>query len=159
MKTKHESKAGKKDLGYKANLLQNARFQMAQVGGSLVLMGRGNNRQAIFRSADGRSCTVWFPVGSRVQDAELRDLENAIEFMSGRPAFSMPASDSIEAELEKVRKIRKTSYAKLNAELISACEALIASTEVNGQRFTVHPSCEAWSNLTAAIAKAKGGTN
>lgn len=76
--------------GYKANLLQNARFQMAASGGSLRL----RDERVYFTAKDGRLCVVWFPVESRVRDLEIVDMKEAIAEMSGHSAFSLRASAS-----------------------------------------------------------------
>lgn len=50
--------------------------------------------------------------------------------------------------------IEETS--QYESELLNACTALIASTVINGQRFSMAPSCGAWADLDRAIANAKG---
>jgi hypothetical protein len=74
-----------KHIGYKANLLRNARYQMKQVGGRVIVHGE----HVKFYAKDGRSCTVWYPVESRVNDLEIDDLKEAIEYMTGYPAFTI----------------------------------------------------------------------
>ena len=71
--------------GYKANLLQNARYQMSQVGGRVIV----RNEHVKFYAHDGRTCTVWFPVESRVRDLEIADLKEAITEMSGHAPFTL----------------------------------------------------------------------
>ncbi len=71
--------------GYKANLLQNARYQMQQTGGKVIVC----REQVKFYAKDGRSCVVWFPVESRVKDLEIADLKDAIQEMSGHAAFTL----------------------------------------------------------------------
>jgi hypothetical protein len=71
--------------GYKANLLQNARYQMAQTNGSL----RVRDERVYFTNSDGRTCVVWFPVASRVRDLEIADMKEAIREMSGHAAFTL----------------------------------------------------------------------
>lgn len=76
--------------GFKANLLQNARFQMQQTGGKI----RVANQHVTFFAANGRKCVVWFPFDSRVHDLEIADLKDAIREMSGHAAFTLSASSS-----------------------------------------------------------------
>jgi hypothetical protein len=71
--------------GYKANLLQNARYQMSQTKGSV----RVRDERVYFTNAQGRTCVVWFPVESRVRDLEIADMKEAIQEMSGHPAFTL----------------------------------------------------------------------
>lgn len=73
-------------VGYKANLLQNARYQMSQSGGKIVLKGE----HVYFLKAD-RSCVVWFPFESRVHDLEIQDMKDAITEMSGHAPFTLKA--------------------------------------------------------------------
>lgn len=75
--------------GYKANLLQNARYQMAATGGRLVVRGNGNKTRVSFYAKDGRECIVWFPTEPRVKDLEIADLKEAIREMSGHNAFTL----------------------------------------------------------------------
>ena len=74
---------------YKENLLQNARYQMSQMGGKVIVRGKGNDRTAYFTLADGRRCAVWYPIECRVNDLEIADMKEVIEIMSGQKAFSM----------------------------------------------------------------------
>ena len=78
---------------YKENLLQNARYQMSQMGGKVMVRGKGNDRTAYFTRADGHRCTVWYPMEGRVNDLEIADMKEVIEIMSGQKAFSMSSLD------------------------------------------------------------------
>jgi len=69
--------------GYKANLLQNAKYQVGQTGGKVTV----RREHVRFTRKDGQSCVVWYPVDSRVKDLEIVDMKEAILWASGKPAF------------------------------------------------------------------------
>lgn len=77
------------DQSYKENLLQNARHQMKHSGGRCVVRGKGVDRKVSLYAKNGRSCLVWFPTEARYHNVEVDDLKDAIQEMSGAPAFSM----------------------------------------------------------------------
>lgn len=78
--------------GYKENLLQNAKYQMALAGGKVSLRGTGVNRHVIFNTPDGRKLVVWYPTESRVRDLEITDMKEAILECTGHAAFTMGRS-------------------------------------------------------------------
>jgi len=71
--------------GYRANLLQNARYQASLTGARVTLRGE----RVHFRAADGRTCVVWFPPEGRVNDLDITDMKDAILTITGAPAFTL----------------------------------------------------------------------
>jgi uncharacterized protein (DUF1330 family) len=65
----------------KEQLLQSARETMKAYGGKIIVRGRGNARKVSVYAADGRYCIVWFPVDARVNDSEIQDLHDAVQYM------------------------------------------------------------------------------
>lgn len=84
-----------KHEGYKANLLQNARYQVSKAGGTVTLRGE----HVYFHRKDNSRCVVWYPVESRVHDLEIADMKEAIEWASGHAPFTLRPSQKKIAEL------------------------------------------------------------
>lgn len=73
---------------YKENLLTNARHAMRQTGGKIIVRGKNNERHVTIQAKDGQRCVVWYPTDSRINDCEVQDLKDAVEWIAGTKLFA-----------------------------------------------------------------------
>jgi hypothetical protein len=70
---------------YKENLLQNARYEIKKRHGKVIVQGHGDFRHVKIIGKDGLGIvSVWYPEdSSRINDAEIFELKEAVKYIKG----------------------------------------------------------------------------
>ncbi len=75
--------ANRLQVGDKSKMIADTRIIAKQCGGKCRVESEGNKRRIRLVSSDGRYSCVWFPEQSRVDDLEIKDLVDAVEYIFG----------------------------------------------------------------------------